>query len=139
MRKFILTIGLSALSLNASSQIVVRQETKDSTVWYSKLSGLPKLIHFYGDEYSSYTLYYKNAKYQYINDVKYISLGDKETAIEFFNMVMNTIKTGDKLSIELNGELIIISKSFNTAYIYTDSSSFMISNKQVDNILKALN
>ena len=139
MRKFILTIGLSALSLSASSQIVVRQETKDSTVWYSKLSGLPKLIHFYGNEYSDYTLYYKNAKYQYINDVKYISLGDKETAIEFFNMVMNTIKTGDKLSIELNGELIIISKSFNTAYIYTDSSSFMISNKQVDNILKVLN
>jgi hypothetical protein len=139
MRKFILTIGLSILSLKANSQIVVREEAKDSVVWYSKLAGLPKLVHFYGEEYSSYTLYYKNSKYQHITDIKYLSLGDKESAQQFFNIVKKTIQNGNKISLEINGELFIVSKSFNTAFVYGSSSSFMISKKQIENVLKALN
>jgi len=138
MKKTILTIGLITSSLMVNSQIVIKESAKDSVVWYSKLTGLPKLVNFYSSEESNYTLYYKNAQYQHITDIKYLSLGERETAKEFFSIVKNVIETGEKISIEMDGKLIIISKSFNTAYVYEKSSSFMISNKQIENILKSI-
>lgn len=138
MKRVIFTIGLAFLALNAKSQIVVKESTKDSVVWYNKLAGLPKLVNFYTSERNDYTLYFKNAKYTTITDIKYISLGEKETATEFFNILKNVFDTGEKITIELDRDTWIISKNLGVISIWSSSQSFSMNAKQIENVLDAL-
>jgi hypothetical protein len=137
MKKLFLTLGLG-LSLSAYSQIVVREAAKDSTVWYSKLTGLPKLVHFYGSETDNYTLYYKNLSYQYITDIKYISLGKKEGALDFFNILYQALETNKEINFELDGKLWFLRCSSNMANLSTSGANFFLTKKNLENILEAL-
>lgn len=137
MKKLFLILGLG-LSLSAYSQIVVKETIKDSTVWYSKLTGLPKLVHFYGSEIDNYTLYYKNLAYQYITDIKYISLGKKEGALEFFNILYQALETNKEINFELDGKLWFLRCSYNMANLSTSGANFFLTKKNLENILKAL-
>lgn len=136
MKKLFLLLLLSAGT--AHSQIVVKEATKDSTVWYWKLTGLPKLTHFYNAETNWYTLYYKNLEYQYITDVDYISLNSKENTVEFFNILKKAFEDKKELTFELDGKTWFLKISSNMAIMTSSGTSFYLTDKHINKILEAL-
>jgi hypothetical protein len=136
MKKLFLLLVLSVST--AHSQIVVKESTKDSTVWYSKLTGLPKLTHFYDAEKNWYTLYYKNLDYQYITDIDYIHLDSKENTIEFFNILKQALVDKKELTFELDGKTWFLKTGSNMAIMSSSGTSFYLTNKNLDKILEAL-
>jgi hypothetical protein len=136
MKKLFLLLVLSAST--AHSQIVVKEATKDSTVWYSKLTGLPKLIHFYGTDSDRYTLFYKNLEYQYITDVDYISLGSKESTIEFFTILKTTLEEKKEVNFDLDGKTWFLKTGSKMAIMSSSGTSFYLTEKNLTNILEAL-
>ncbi len=136
MKKLFLLLVLSAST--AHSQIVVKETAKDSTVWYSKLTGLPKLIHFYGTDSDRYVLYYKNLDYQYITDVDYISLGSKESTIEFFNVLKQTLEEKKEVNFDLDGKTWFLKTGSKMAIMSSSGTSFYLTEKNLTNILEAL-
>ena len=136
MKKLFLLLLLSAST--AHSQIVVKEATKDSTVWYSKLTGLPKLIHFYGTDSDRYTLFYKNLEYQYITDVDYISLGSKESTIEFFTILKTTLEEKKEVNFDLDGKTWFLKTGSKMAIMSSSGTSFYLTEKNLTNILEAL-
>jgi hypothetical protein len=139
MKKVILTLGIAFASYNAGAQIVIKETLKDSVVWYNKLVGLPKLICFYNEEETSYTLYFQNAKYTHIRDVQYLTLGDLATAKEFFNLLLKVADgSGEEITIELDKATWIISKSMGSISIWSSYESFYLTRKNVETILETL-
>ena len=136
MKKLFLLLVLSAGT--AHSQIVVKEATKDSTVWYSKLTGLPKLIHFYGIDSDRYTLFYKNLEYQYITDVDYISLGSKESTIEFFTILKTTLEEKKEVNFDLDGKTWFLKTGSKMAIMSSSGTSFYLTEKNLTNILEVL-
>jgi hypothetical protein len=136
MKKLFLLLVLSAST--AHSQIVVKEATKDSTVWYSKLTGLPKLIHFYGTDSDRYTLFYKNLEYQYITDVDYISLGSKESTIEFFTILKTTLEEKKEVNFDLDGKTWFLKTGSKMAMMSSSGTSFYLTEKNLNNILELL-
>ena len=136
MKKLFLLLVLSAST--AYSQIVVKETTKDSIVWYSKLTGLPRLNHFYDAEKNWYTLYYKNLEYQYITDVDYISLGSKESTIEFFNILKQALVDKKEINFDLDGKTWFLKTGYNMTIMSSSGTSFFLTNKNLDKILEAL-
>jgi hypothetical protein len=136
MKKLFLLLVLSAST--AHSQIVVKEATKDSTVWYSKLTGLPKLIHFYGTDSDRYTLFYKNLEYQYITDVDYISLGSKESTIEFFTILKTTLEEKKEVNFDLDGKTWFLKTGSKMAIMSSSGTSFYLTEKNLTNILEVL-
>ena len=136
MKKLFLLLVLSAST--AHSQIVVKEATKDSTVWYSKLTGLPKLIHFYGIDSDRYTLFYKNLEYQYITDVDYISLGSKESTIEFFTILKTTLEEKKEVNFDLDGKTWFLKTGSKMAIMSSSGTSFYLTEKNLTNILEVL-
>ena len=138
MKKLFLLLVLSANT--AHSQIVVDEPTKDSVVYSYPLTTL-KLIHFYGKpELDHYAFYYKNAKYQYITDVDYISFNTKEDVVEFFNLLLKVSETGEFTGFTLDGKRYYIAKRMGQLAVYDDknTSEFLITKKIVNKILTAL-
>jgi hypothetical protein len=137
MKKLFLVLSLT-LSLSAYSQIVVKETAKDSTVWYSKLTGLPKLVHFYGSETDDYTLYYKNLSYQYITDINYISLGTKEGALEFFNILKQAGEDGKEITFDLDKKTWYVRSNANLVHIWSSGTQFFLTKKNIESILESL-
>jgi hypothetical protein len=137
MKKVILSVASFMVLSTSYSQIVVKETTKDSIVWYSKLTGLPRLNHFYDAESNWYTLYYKNLEYQYITDVDYISLGSKETTLEFFNILKQALVDKKELTLELDGKTWFLKTGSNMAIMSSSGTSFFLTNKNLDKILEA--
>lgn len=140
MKKVILTIAVVLASMSANAQLIVKEAAKDSVVWQaSKLYSVPKIIKFTIDSVNMYTIYYRNAKYTQISDIDYISLGDRETSIQFFDICKSVLDTGNEYNVELEGKSIRISKgAMGTIMIWTSSSYFYLSNKQVLSIIDTL-
>ena len=89
MKNQILKISLFLalfISVNANAQLIINESPKDSVIWKpkSKFASLPKLIHFYGDN-DSYTIYYQNAKYTQIRDIKYLLLKKSMSAVMIYS------------------------------------------------------
>ena len=138
MKKLILTIASFMVLSTSYSQIVVKESTKDSTVLYNKLTAVPKLTHFYNAETNWYTLYYKNLDYQYITDIDYISLGSKETTVEFFNILKKAFEDKKELTLELDGKTWFLKISSNMAIMTSSGTSFYLTDKHINKILEAL-
>lgn len=136
MKKLFLLLLLSAGT--AHSQIVVKESTKDSIVWYSKLTGLPRLNHFYDSKSDWYTLYYKNLQYQYITDINYIHLGSKETAVEFFTILKQALDEEKELTFDLDGKTWFLKTGYKMATMSSSGTSFYLTNKNLDKILELL-
>jgi hypothetical protein len=138
--KTILTIiGTVLLSINTFGQLKIQEASKDSVVWQaSKLTSVPKLIHFYGKT-DNYTMYYKNAKYSAITDIKYISIGDLETTIQFFEVLSDVIVNDKEINVEIEGEMWLLRKAKKYVSIYSTYGYFYLSQKQIDSILEELN
>jgi hypothetical protein len=140
MKRVMLILGLFAMSMNnADAQIQVQESAKDSTIWKDK-SRLPMLKNFYTSKENSYTLYYKNAKYSTLNDIDYISIGDKPTTIQFFEILKKVADGGDKVIFDLDGSTWIIDKgaSGGTIMCWSTLSYFYITSEQLDEVLQSL-
>jgi hypothetical protein len=137
--KTILTIIIIVLfSINANSQLIIKESAKDSIVWRaSKLTTVPKLIHFYGES-DNYTMYYQNAKYSTITDIKYISIGDLKTTIQFFEALNDVITENKELNVTIKNETWLLKKVMKNVCIYSQFSFFYLSQKQVNSILKTI-
>ncbi len=138
MKKVILSVASFMMLSISYSQIVVKETTKDSTVWYSKLTGLPKLTHFYDAEKNWYTLYYKNLEYQYITDINYIHLGSKESTLEFFNILKQSLVDKKELTFELDGKTWFLKTGSNMAIMSSSGTSFYLTKKNLENIIESL-
>jgi hypothetical protein len=129
MKKVILSVASFMMLSTSYSQIVVKETTKDSTVWYSKL---------YDAEKNWYTLYYKNLDYQYITDIDYIHLGYKESTLEFFNILKQSLVDKKELTFELDGKTWFLKTGSNMAIMSSSGTSFYLTNKNLDKILESL-
>jgi hypothetical protein len=138
MKKVVLIV-MALITLNCNAQLVVKESVKDSTVWQSKMSNLPKLVLFKTDEVESFTFYYRNAKYSTLTDVDYITTGDLETTKQFFELCQTVIAEDKEFEIQLSGKLILLSKSMGSAMVWMDGSYFYLTKKQVIEIIEKLN
>lgn len=138
MKKAILFFAL-VLGINASAQITVKEKTvKDSVIWKSLTATLPKLIEFKGEDFQNLVFYFKNAEYTTLTDVQYFTLGDRETAREFFGLCLQSFEEKKTISLDLSGEDITIQKGVGTIMITTEKGYFYLTKKQVENILEVL-
>jgi hypothetical protein len=129
---------LILFAYTAHSQIVVKETSKDSTVWKSKNATLPKLIHFYNDERNWYTLYYKNLEYQHITDIDYINLGLKENTIDFFNILKQSLEEKKQVNFELSDKLWFVHTNSNIVSLSSSGTTFFLFKDDVNNILDLL-
>ena len=87
MKKTIITLFLviGMITLNLAQQQVI--QLKDPvTISRNSMTSM-SLQHFdYGEDGSTYTLYFKNAKYKTIIDIEYITFATKEDLLQFFDL-----------------------------------------------------
>jgi hypothetical protein len=140
MKNLILLLSVIIFtSFSANSQLVVKEAAKDTVVWQaSKLSPVPKLIKFSLEAGDSYTMYYRNAKYSQITDIKYISIGDKETTIQFFKLCLSVLDDGKEYNIDLGTEKYNLSKSMGGVTIWSSLGYFALSRNNISSILSVL-
>jgi len=133
---FILVL-LSAPIVNA--QLIVKEAAKDTVIWQAtKLSTVPKLVKFTLEGEESYSIYYKNAKYTSITDINYITTGDLETTKQFFELCKTVIAEGKEYNIELDGKSLSLTKSIGNVMIWSSTSYFYLSEKNIESILEKL-
>jgi len=133
----IILVLLSAYSTTA--QLVVKEAAKDTVIWqYSKMAAVPKLVRFTLEGEQTYTIYYRNAKYTAITDIKYISTDDLETTKQFFELCKSVIDTGKEYTVELDGKSISLSKTMSSVMIWESSSYFYLNEKWINEILEKL-
>jgi hypothetical protein len=138
MKKLTILFAL-AFGMNVNAQITVKEKTvKDSVIWKSLTAPLPKLVEFKGEEYQSLVFYFKNAEYTTLTDVEYFTLGDKETANEFFGLCLQSFEEKKKIELDLSGESITIQKGVGTIIITTRKGYFYLTKKQVENIIESI-
>jgi hypothetical protein len=142
MKRTMFILGMFAMSMtsNAQAQIQVQESPKDSTIWKDE-SRLPMLKNFYTKDYNSYTLYYKNAKYSTINDIDYISIGDKPTAIQFFEILKKVADGGEKVTFDLDDNTWVIDKGARSGMVlcWSSLSYFYMTSDQLTKVLETLN
>ena len=130
---------LTFFAFNADSQIVVRKTTvKDSLVWCPLLAGTPSVRNYYTETTNDYTLHFKNEDYQVLVDYQHVSLGEKEDALAFFNVLQNVFNTGEEVIIGVDKKEWRVSKLVFSIYLTTDGASFYLTPKQVSSIIKKL-
>ena len=83
-------------------------------------------------------MYYKNLEYQYITDIDYIHLGSKESTLEFFNILKQSLVDKKELTFELDGKTWFLKTGSNMAIMSSSGTSFYLTNKNLDKILESL-
>lgn len=140
MKKVIITLAFAITSLYSNAQLVVKEQAKDTVIWQSsKMTTVPKIIKFTIDSLDSYTMYYRNAKYSQITDIDYLTTGDKETSIQFYELCKTVMDSGKEFTIEIDGKTFLLSKgSMGTVMIWSENSYFYLSSKQLNSILETI-
>jgi len=137
--KNLILILVALITLNANAQLVVKEAAKDTTIWQaSKLQPLPKIIRFTTDGADSYTIYYRNAKYTAITDIDYLTTGDLETTIQFYDLCKSVINDEKEYNIQMDEKSIILKKSMGSVVIWMDGSYFYLSSKNLVSISESL-
>jgi len=119
MKKIILTLGLF-MSMGTFAQLEV--STSESTVLYQNIQST-KLVEFNSDGNVFYALYYRDTKYTYITEIKYISLRNKEEVIQFLELSEKVLETKEKFSTskyslsKVMGSVLVIGKNGGTFYM----------------------
>jgi hypothetical protein len=139
MKNLVLLVVFLTTALFSSAQLVVKEAAKDTVVWQaSKMTTVPKIVKFTLQEEDNYTIYYRNAKYTSITDIDYISIGDKETAIQLFELCSTVLLEDKQYNVSLDRTDYSISKSMGSVMIWSSVSYFFLSKKQIDSILETL-
>jgi hypothetical protein len=119
MKKIILTLGLF-MSMGTFAQLEV--STSESTVLYQNIQST-KLVEFNSDGNVFYALYYRDTKYTYITEIKYISLRNKEEVIQFLELSEKVLETKEKFSTskyslsKVMGSVLVIGENGGTFYM----------------------
>jgi hypothetical protein len=138
MKSLIFLLTVFAV-LSANAQITVQETPKDSVLWQaSKLATLPKIRVGEVEGTNFYTIYYRNAKYTHITDVKYIMTGELESTIYFYETCLAAVAEDKEFIVTIGNESIHISKSMGSTMIWTDVGYFYLTKKQLDSILLIL-
>jgi hypothetical protein len=138
MKKAILTIAMFT-ALGATAQMTVKESVKDSVVWqYTKLSTVPQLVQYSLEGIEDYTLFYQNGKYTTLVDINHVSLGSKEDAKQFFDLLYDVCLTGKEYTIELDGKTWFISKAVNYALVWSEYTQFALTKKQLESVREKL-
>jgi hypothetical protein len=139
MKNLFLLVAFLTTALFSNAQLVVKEAAKDTVVWQaSKMTTVPKIVKFTLQGEDNYTIYYRNAKYTSITDIDYISIGDKETAIQLFELCSTVLLEDKQYNVSLDRTDYSISKSMGSVMIWSSASYFFLSNKQIDSILETL-
>lgn len=135
MKRVILTIAIAITGVMANAQIEVKAQAKTDVVWQAtKLSNVPNITAFTSDEDSTYAMYYRNAEYQYIVEIDYISFNSKDDVLQFRDLCLAVANGGDNVIVDINGETYSIVKSSWTVMIRKSGSFFYLSKKQLESI-----
>jgi hypothetical protein len=137
MKKLLLLLVL-CFAFTATSQLKVQKSSVDTVVWQSKGTTIPKLIKFTTESRVSFTLYYKNAKYSSITDIKYLTIGDLETTKQFFDLLENVLESEEKYTVEIDKTFWIISKQMKSVRVFSEYSYFYLTDKQIAEIKSKL-
>lgn len=138
MKKAILTIAMFT-ALGANAQMTVKESVKDSVVWQAtKLSTVPQLVQYSLEGVEDYTLFYQNGKYATLVDINHVSLGNKEDAKQFFDLLYDVCLTGKEYTIELDGKTWFISKAVNYALVWSEYTQFALTKKQLESVREKL-
>jgi hypothetical protein len=62
-------------------------------------------------------------------------LGDRETTIQFFTILQDVLTNGEKVTIELDGKMWIINKAMSNVSIWSSTTMFYLTKKNVETIL----
>jgi len=139
MKNLFLLVAFLTTALFSNAQLVVKEAAKDTVVWQaSKMTTVPKIVKFTLQGEDNYTIYYRNAKYTSITDIDYISIGDKETAIQLFELCSTVLLEDKQYNVSLDRTDYSISKSMGSVMIWSSVSYFFLSKKQIDSILETL-
>lgn len=139
MKNLILFLAFVLTTLFVNAQLVVKEAAKDTVVWQaSKMTTVPKIVKFTLSGEDNYTIYYRNAKYTSITDIDYISIGDKETALQFFELCASVAVEGKDYNVSLDRKDFSLSKSMGSVMIWSSLSYFYLSKKQIDSIVETL-
>lgn len=135
MKKVILTIAMfTALGVNA--QLQVKESIKDTTVWRaSKLTTVPHLTRFDTEE-PSYVFYYQNAKYTTITDINYLTIGNKQTTKDFFDLLLDVVTNDKEYTLDLDGKIWIISKSMGYVSVWSTHTYFYLTRKHIESVIE---
>ena len=94
MKTLIRVISL-IMSMTTFSQLEVT--TSESKVLYQNIYN-NKLVEFNANGHTFYSLYYRDSKYQYIIDIKYIPFDNIEEVNQFIELSEKVLKTKERFS-----------------------------------------
>lgn len=115
------------ISFNATSQLEVNS-TSDVKM-YSDRTGT-SLHQFIIEKDTSYALYFRNVKYQYITDVQYITLDNIEEVHQLLDLCLDVIENKS----EYQTSKYILSKYMGSVRVWTDRGYFYMTKKQISKI-----
>ena len=145
MKKKVLLLAVLFMSLNTNAQIKDVTNEAEAVV-IGKVTFLGDLAaKLYKIEKSdSYFITYKDVKFTTLTSIKSFTIGNKETVIQFKNIMLDMIKNKTKKkTIELEGSTFNFVKKANTieTHIYSKSgvSSIMrwLNKKQINKLFPA--
>jgi hypothetical protein len=94
MKKIILTLGLF-MSMGTFAQLEVT--TSENKTLYQNIYN-NKLVEFKADGHTFYSLYYRDSKYKYIVDIKYIPFDNIEEVNQFIELSEKVLETKERFS-----------------------------------------
>jgi len=119
MKTLILVISL-IMSMTTFSQLEVT--TSESKVLYQNIYN-NKLVEFNANGHTFYSLYYRDSKYQYIVDIKYIPFDNIEEVNQFIELSEKVLESKERFSTsnyslsKTMGSVLVIGKDGGTFYM----------------------
>ena len=119
MKKIILTLGLF-MSMGTFAQLEVT--TSENTTLYQNIYN-NKLVEFKANGNTFYSLYYRDSKYKYIVDIKYIKFDNIEELNQFIELSEKVLETKERFSTsnyslsKSMGSVLVIGKDGGTFYM----------------------
>jgi len=132
MKKVLLALGLF-MSMGTFAQLEV--STSESRTVYQNIQST-KLVEFKTGENVFYALYYRDTKYTYIVEIKYISLSNIEEVNQFLDLSEKVLETKEKFSTskyslsKVMGSVLVIGK---------DGGTFYMTKNLIENLRESLN
>ena len=119
MKKIILTLGLF-MSMGTFAQLEVT--TSENKTLYQNIYN-NKLVEFKANGNTFYSLYYRDSKYKYIVDIKYIKFDNIEEVNQFIELSEKVLETKERFSTsnyslsKSMGSVLVIGKDGGTFYM----------------------
>lgn len=133
MKKTVL-LALLAFGMNVNAQIEVRETTNSKINVWSNIQG-QSLKGFVIEEDTIYGFYYKDANYQHITVVDYISFNSIEEVKQFLDLCKSAINEKK----EYMTEIYSVKKLMKSAVVYHKNAFFYLSLKNIEKMNTKIN